>query len=162
MNNFSHLELTQIATKWLKKQGFPVVISEMKTLIREIPDALGFRSQSSLLIECKCSRSDFLADFKKPERTSKSLGVGNYRLYMAEEGILKISDMPSGWGLLEVTAKGKVNTVHFKEGNIWVGNDSLDNDKNLYKLPDDHIQFLHHSNIENERRILYSAFRRSL
>lgn len=162
MNQFNHFELTQIAAKWLKKQGFPIIVSELKTTIREIPDAIGFRSCSSLLIECKCSRADFLVDFKKPERSSQSMGVGNYRLYMAEEGVLKHSDMPSGWGLLEVDNKGKVKISHFKQGNLWVGNDFLDNTKEHYTLPDDHREFLHHSNIENERRILFSALRRNL
>lgn len=158
MSKYSHLDLVQISEKWIKKQGFQVVASELKTTIREIPDVFGFRSNSSMMIECKCSRSDFLRDFKKPERNGTSLGVGNYRLYISEEGLLQPTDMPLGWGLLEVNAKGKVNIVHFKQGNIWYGNDAFTHHQ--MKLSDKEKEFLHMSNIDNERRILYSMLRR--
>lgn len=154
---YKHNDLVLIAEKWLRKNGFPVVVSELKTTIREIPDAIGFRSNSSMMIECKCSMSDFYADFKKPERINQNTGVGNYRAYLAPKGVLKLDKIPQGWGFLEVDEKGRVHTVKFKKGNIWSGNDSI---KDPRYLNENHVEYLHLSDLENERRILFSMLRR--
>src|SRR5690606_27972362 len=110
-NKYTHPELVQIAEKWVKKNGFAVVASELKTVIREIPDVVGFSASASIIIECKCSKSDFRADFKKPERIMEGKGIGNYRLYLAEKGVLCLDSIPEKWGLLEVNEKGKVEVI---------------------------------------------------
>lgn len=69
---------------------------------RERVDAILFTSGSSFLIETKISRSDFLADKKKPFRNDPSLGVGTYRYYACPEGLIKIDELPEKWGLIEI------------------------------------------------------------
>lgn len=70
----------------------------------ETPDAIGFNSYSSCVIECKMSRSDFFADQKKPFRTDGN-GMGEKRFYLCPENLIKESDLPQGWGLLYVDDK---------------------------------------------------------
>lgn len=69
----------------------------------ENPDVLGWKSGGqSTLIECKTSRSDFLADQKKRPRQSTRIGLGERRYYMAPRGVLNLSEIPQDWGLLEI------------------------------------------------------------
>lgn len=113
----THAELCKLAVKWLQRPnsrngpGCAVALSECRTgWDGEIPDAIGFRTSGSgidtTLIEVKTSRSDFLADKAKPHRLEG--GVGDYRYYMAPEGVLCHSDMPERWGLIEVNKRGHI------------------------------------------------------
>ncbi|ENW02987.1 hypothetical protein [Acinetobacter beijerinckii] len=147
----SHDDLVVIASKWVKNRlNFPVVATELKCIgSREIPDVLAFRAQTSLIIECKTSLSDFRKDFAKPERNGSQVGVGNYRLYCAPAGLISIDRIPESWGLLEVDHEGKVALVKFKQGNIYHNNESPDH----YKLND---SFYHDSDMKKERAFLYS------
>lgn len=63
-------------------------------------DAVLFCSSYSYMIETKISRSDFLADFKKPHRING--GIGNYRYYACPEGLIKPEELPEKWGLIYV------------------------------------------------------------
>lgn len=65
-------------------------------------DALLFCSGYSYLIETKISRSDFLADAKKPFRQDATQGVGDYRYYACPEGLIKPDELPEKWGLINV------------------------------------------------------------
>jgi len=67
MNKITHDELVSIAVKWLYSQGCGFAVGERVCVAStgEIPDAIGFRSNCSILIECKTSRADFKADRKK-------------------------------------------------------------------------------------------------
>lgn len=99
-----HAGLARLGAKWLKGKRRALV-----TLIEphsgreptEIPDVLGFASDPgsghwmSMMIECKASRSDFLADLRKTKART-----GELRWYLCPEGMLDIPDMPPGWGLL--------------------------------------------------------------
>lgn len=67
-------------------------------------DALLFCSGSSYMIETKISRSDFLADFKKPHRQEGGM-IGNYRYYACPEGLIKPEEIPEKWGLIYVPEK---------------------------------------------------------
>ena len=70
-----------------------------------MPDAIGWKKAChSVLVECKVSRADFLADRDKPFRQNPQIGVGCERYYLAPKALLKIEDLPAGWGLLEVCA----------------------------------------------------------
>lgn len=121
----NHKQLCEIAEKWLRKQKkqnisyptFPVTCSEIACYNgqnwNEIPDAFGVNNYSSCVIECKISRSDFLADLKKPFR--KENGMGNLRLYLCPEGLIKPEDLPEKWGLLYVNEKGKVSEIQEPE-----------------------------------------------
>src|SRR5262249_30587332 len=55
----------------------------------------------SVLVECKVTRSDFLADLDKPFRLKAGLGMGAERFYFAPAHVIRIEDLPAGWGLLE-------------------------------------------------------------
>lgn len=85
-----------------------IVLTEVGgAYLGEIPDAIGFRTDgTSILIECKASRNDFFREqFEKASRRVPMLGLGQQRYYMAERGLLDISELPEGWGLLEIYPK---------------------------------------------------------
>src|SRR5690606_27391155 len=73
----------------------------------EIPDVIGFRDDGSFVLEAKTSRSDFLCDRKKPFRINPKEGLGDWRFYIAPEGLIKTNELPPMWGLIEVNAKRK-------------------------------------------------------
>ena len=67
-----------------------------------MPDAIGWKQAShSVLVECKVTRSDFLADREKPFRLKPEKGVGSERFYLTPPGLVKTEELPAGWGLLE-------------------------------------------------------------
>ena len=153
--NITHSEVVTIGEKWLKQViKCPVIAKEVKCSgSREIPDVIGFRADTSFLIECKASRPDFLSDFKKPERQGLCSSLGNYRLYLAPQGVIDHSRVPESWGILEINTKGKVEIVRFMKGNIYCGSSSPER----YKQED---PFFHESDIHKERSMLYSLLRR--
>jgi hypothetical protein len=53
-------------------------------------------------VECKVTRSDFLADRNKPFRVKPKTGVGCERYYLVPQGLIAIDELPAGWGLLEL------------------------------------------------------------
>ncbi|MBU1248701.1 MAG: hypothetical protein KKB70_08385 [Proteobacteria bacterium] len=101
-NDGLHHDLVGRAAKWLKNNGYKVVLTEINSMSSERPDALGFNSEFSCLIECKTSRTDFLADAKKYFRRRPQEGMGALRYYLAPAGIITTEDLPEKWGLLEV------------------------------------------------------------
>lgn len=101
----THRQLCERARSWLLGRGrCSIALVEFKTILSEIPDAIGFRNsgRESLLVECKASRSDFLADKNKPHRIGESDALGTYRWYMCEPDVIRIEDLPERWGLLYV------------------------------------------------------------
>ena len=109
-NSISHKHLSLIAEDYLRRHGYYVVAREINTGCGEIPDAIGFKYSRSALIECKTSRSDFFADFKKQSRQPGN-GVGNYRYYLCKDGLIKKVELPAGWGLIYVMPDGKCRTI---------------------------------------------------
>lgn len=103
--SYTHSELVELARQWLVKKGFPVVVTEIAS-VGEEPDALGFKQGLTTLIECKASRSDFLADSKKFYRQNPEYGLGEYRYYFAPKGLIKVEELPEKWGLIEVGESG--------------------------------------------------------
>lgn len=61
----THADLVMLAERWLYAMGCGVVIFEQRTFSWEQPDALAWKSNESILVECKTSRSDFHADRKR-------------------------------------------------------------------------------------------------
>ncbi|ENI4488022.1 hypothetical protein ABXZ88_003906 [Vibrio fluvialis] len=143
------------AIRWMKKQGFSVVASNIRAAqSREIIDAIGFRDLCSILIESKVSRSDFLADRKKPERQKGAKGLGTYRFYICPVGLIDPQEvLPLGWGLLY--SDGKKVVEEFKpKGNHWpMANDD-------FALFSEWIPFQHEVNERAERSMLFSLCRR--
>ena len=102
----THSDLVRSAAMWLRKQRCSVVITEVVGGATETPDAFGWYGGLSMLIECKVSRSDFLADFKKPARNGSSPSIGLRRYYLCPEGMVAASEVPEKWGLLEINGRG--------------------------------------------------------
>ena len=116
----NHEELTYLAYEWLLKTcKCSFAFREFKTYALEQPDAIGWKNGYSILIECKTSRADFMADQNKDFRHQEHLGVGKYRFYMAPYGLLSLGDIPPKWGLLTVDDKGRVRRRLAPKGNIW-------------------------------------------
>ena len=98
-----HTQLVARAAEWLRsKYGCGIVLSEQYCVTGEVPDVIGWKAScQSVLVECKVSRSDFLADAHKPFRAAPEEGLGSKRLYLAPAGIIAPDELPPHWGLLE-------------------------------------------------------------
>ena len=111
----THVQLVQQAVIWLRAYRCGVILSEQCSANGEMPDAIGWkRACHSVLIECKISRSDFLADRDKPFRQKSELGLGCERFYLTPPRLLRAEELPVGWGLLEY-GKRKINIVRLSE-----------------------------------------------
>jgi len=109
-----HAQLVARAVEWLRhKYGCGIVLSEQYCVTGEVPDVIGWKGFcQSVLVECKISRSDFLADSNKPFRLKPEEGLGSKRFYMAPAGMIARADLPKHWGLLE--CKGREVTITVK------------------------------------------------
>jgi len=98
----THALLVRAAIEWLRRYRCGVVLSEQACISGEVPDAIGWkRACHSVLVECKISRADFLADRAKPFRQRPETGVGSERFYLAPRKLVRPEELPAGWGLLE-------------------------------------------------------------
>lgn len=144
----THTDLVELAHRWLTKaKGCGFAFAELcaSTANGEQPDAIGFRQDYTILVECKVSRADFLADKKKRFRRQPHSGMGNYRFFMAPAGLIKPDDLPEKWGLIEVSEKGKARQVVGPKGNVecrW----------SEWRFPE--------KSEMSERDLMYSALRR--
>jgi hypothetical protein len=102
----THPKLVEKAVAWLRRYGCSVVLSEQSCASGETPDAIGWkRGCHSVVVECKASRCDFLADKDKPFRVKPTIGMGCERFYLAPAGIVRPDELPAGWGLLELRSR---------------------------------------------------------
>lgn len=120
----THSELVDRASRWLRNSAVAadgermirvkcgVVVAELVTSASETPDAIGWfnSGMTSILIEAKTSRSDFLADATKWFRLRPHLGTGEYRYYLTPVGLLSVDELPADWGLLEIRGR-RVNVI---------------------------------------------------
>ncbi|MGB8112309.1 MAG: hypothetical protein WCF22_00970 [Candidatus Sulfotelmatobacter sp.] len=107
----THAQLVEKAIRWLRSYRCGVVLSEQACVSGEMPDAIGWkRACHSVLVECKVTRSDFLADRSKPFRVKPERGVGCERFYLAPAGLIRCEELPKGWGLLECRG-GRIELV---------------------------------------------------
>lgn len=60
----THAELVRRALKWAQNQCI-IAFPELVSMNYEIPDVWGYGRGRSILIECKATRADFLADQKR-------------------------------------------------------------------------------------------------
>jgi hypothetical protein len=98
----AHSKLCRKALSFLNNHvKCQIAVSEM-SCSGEIPDAIGWRYDRSLLIECKVSRADFLRNRVKESRMTPGKGLGNYRFYLCPEGVMQPDDLPEKWGLLHL------------------------------------------------------------
>ena len=101
----THDDLVFRATRWLRNtQRCGVVVPELVSYANENPDVVGWRKQGmeSILVECKASRRDFLADKKKAVRQTAHRGMGDLRYYFTGVGVVRTDELPERWGLAEV------------------------------------------------------------
>lgn len=109
--SMTHAQLVEKAVRWLRRYRCGVVLSEQACVSGEMPDAIGWkRACHSVLVECKVTRSDFLADRSKPFRLKPEQGVGCERFYLAPAGLIRSEELPKGWGLLECRG-GRIEVV---------------------------------------------------
>ena len=114
----THAQLVEKAVRWLRSYRCGVVLSEQACASGEMPDAIGWkRACHSVLVECKVTRPDFLADRAKPFRQKPEKGVGCERLYLAPAGLIPGEELPPGWGLLELR-RGRIETTHSSAKNL--------------------------------------------
>ncbi len=108
----THAHLVDQAVRWLRRYRCGVVLSEQACVSGEMPDAIGWkRACHSVLVECKITRADFLADRAKPSRLKPQNGVGCERFYLTPPALLRCGELPAGWGLLEIRGR-EVALVH--------------------------------------------------
>jgi hypothetical protein len=102
----THAKLVSLAVAWLRRYRCGVVLSEQACISGEMPDAIGWKKAChSVLVECKISRADFLADRDKAFRQKPETGVGCERYYLAPRGLIRPDELPAGWGMLEVSGR---------------------------------------------------------
>lgn len=114
----THSQLVVSAVEWLRKYRCGIVLSEQACVSGEMPDAIGWkRTCHSVVVECKISRADFLADQEKPFRLQPELALGCERFYLSPAGLLDPEEVPRGWGLLEL-AKRRVRVMRRSARNL--------------------------------------------
>lgn len=113
-----HAQLVARAAHWLRcRYGCGIVLSEQYCATGEVPDVIGWKASChSVLVECKVSHRDFLADAQKPFRLHPEEGLGSKRIYMAPEGMIAREELPKHWGLLE--CKGREVQLVVKPGKV--------------------------------------------
>lgn len=125
----THWDLEKRAIRWLSgtKRCDPVLSGIASC--SEIPDAIGWGPRGSIVVECKCSLSDFRADMNKyvryldPQykwshhgsRLSKEEKatyevkhlprMGDYRYYLCEPGVIEPKHISLQHGLLYVQGR---------------------------------------------------------
>lgn len=114
----THVQLVEKAVRWLRWYRCGVVLSEQACVSGEMPDAIGWKQAChSVLVECKITRADFLADRAKSFRQKPEKGVGSERFYLTPPALAKLEELPHGWGLLELR-RGRVEVVHPSAKNL--------------------------------------------
>jgi len=145
-DNVTHDLLVQKAQRWLEStMGCGFSFTELNTSIGYVPDAVGFKGTTSILVECKTSRNDFHAGKKKMQRNLKRQAVGDYRYYLSPPDVVQEDDLPDKWGLLHLKGSRVYKIKHVlnpKGGNIPCKEYRFD------------------ANKRNERLMMYSALRR--
>jgi hypothetical protein len=102
-----HAQLIERAVEWLRRSyQCGIILSEQYCATGEVPDVIAWRGVcKSVLVECKVSRADFLADASKPFRVKPNEGLGSQRFYLAPPGVIPRTDLPKHWGLLELRGR---------------------------------------------------------
>jgi hypothetical protein len=114
----THSQLVERAVQWLRWYRCGVVLSEQACVSGEMPDAIGWKQACrSVLVECKISRADFLADRAKPFRQKPEKGVGSERYYLTPPGLITADELPPGWGLLEFR-RGRIEMLQASAKNL--------------------------------------------
>ena len=95
--NMTHDEMVLRVASWMNKTSKVVLRDAMRTINKEQPDVMAWKTNISILIEVKTTRADFLADKRKSFRKNPSEGMGDWRFYACEPGVINVSDLPEDW-----------------------------------------------------------------
>jgi len=127
----THSQLVDEAVRWLRlKYRCGIVLSEQSCSSGETPDAIGWKGRNhSVVVECKISRADFLVDSAKSWRTNPESALGCERFFLAPAEMLLSSELPAGWGLLEMRHR-QVTIAHKSKKNLRTAR-GLANEMNL-------------------------------
>lgn len=127
----THSRLVDAAVSWLRsKYRCGIVLAEQSSASGETPDAIGWKGKNhSVIVECKVSRPDFLADAAKPWRLRPESALGCERFYLAPAQMISCDELPSGWGLLQV--RGREIYMARKSKKNLRGAEGLANEMNL-------------------------------
>jgi hypothetical protein len=130
-DSMTHSRLVDAAVSWLRsKYHCGIVLSEQSCASGETPDAIGWKGKNhSVVVECKISRADFLADAGKPWRMSPESALGCERFYLAPAQMISHDELPCGWGLLELRGR-EVHVARKSKKNLR-GAEGLANEMNL-------------------------------
>lgn len=136
-NTITHRELCLKGAEFLKNQKVwyfrcQYIVVEFTALCEERPDVYGYRGGSqTVLIEAKVSRSDFIADLKKPHR-KEGCGIGSNRYYLCPEGLISADELPEKWGLLYCDSTGRVTVI--KQSDTFEVRDFKDEMSVMYSI----------------------------
>lgn len=123
-------EFLKNAKPWFVRCNY--VVTEFTSSCGEAPDIYGYRGASeTVLVEVKVSRSDFFADRRKWHRQNGN-GIGSNRYYLCPSGLIKIEELPEGWGLLYCNDKGKI-TIE-KQSEAFESRDFIDEMSVMYSI----------------------------
>jgi hypothetical protein len=122
--SLTHNELIVEAVKWLEQVGRCKLILKESQGFVEHPDVIGFTNVTSITVEAKASRSDYLRDKKKFSRKDSDHAYGQHRYYICEPGTITIPDLPDKWGLLYTSHHGitivkKAQTFKYNYEMLW-------------------------------------------
>ena len=127
----THSRLVDEAVRWLRiRYRCGIVLSEQSCSSGETPDAIGWKRRNhSVVIECKISRADFLADAAKAWRVDPECALGCERYYLVPAQMVLCEELPPGWGLLEI--RGREVKVARKSKKNLRSTEGLANEMNL-------------------------------
>ena len=127
----THSRLVDEAVRWLRSNyRCGIVLSEQSCASGETPDAIGWKGRNhSVVVECKVTRGDFLSDAAKPWRTNPEYALGCERFYLAPTAMIDCSEVPAGWGLLEI--RGREIRIACKSKKNMRSPEGLANEMNL-------------------------------
>ncbi|MCU4395830.1 adenylosuccinate synthase [Acinetobacter junii] len=174
--NLTHRELCEVGAALLRKpesangHGCHFSIVE-PSCYGENPDVFGIRHGNgydvgTILLEAKTSRSDFLADKKKPHRIDPATGIGKWRYFICPTDLIQPEELPERWGLIYVS-KGK--RCKYIKGAMAVPKEKYDNEwnqnsqywRNGKALEQSFIDFAFNDrNVQNEFNLLTMALAR--
>lgn len=117
VRDWTHDQIADWCATRLRRMGYKIALSNLTSATHgEQPDVLGLTAYGrSIVVEVKVSRSDFHADKKKPWRQDPELGMGDQRVYLVPQGLLKVEEIPYGWQLWEICGK-KRPTLNIVKG----------------------------------------------
>ena len=96
----THVSVDGDVYKGVKHRCKPVFAEMVSTgATNERPDAIGWHWGSSIVVECKVSRADFLSDRSKVHMMDPTWGMGRRRYYLVPTDLVKVDEVPTWCGL---------------------------------------------------------------